>query len=523
MRTEPRRTNGASKEVITIDSDDEEPQHESGAQPAEDEYEDIDDDEDPDCSYPPIIQDLDLLLDSPALHIAIPSITPAGAAQLPEYAQTHIIVAHACANSKIVLTAVPIHPPTAAEKLSRRVDIAEKWLPEIGTIARSLAIRILPIEEHDHDCRVLVATGCASLTMWKVTLNARQRISSPVLQQPRPATKVAFPFSNNQHQLLVCERSGAVRLLDPTQSLIESERPESRDSASEISSGRRDNGRWAMSYCTPFSTSANPSLARRKNILDTAWVLSGRAVMVLLEDGEWGLWDMQGTQAGKNAQDFAHRGYLGSSASADSVEGGKQKKDSTRLAPMTPNTRKTKSENLFSGPEKVIGVAPSGGISVSPTNNRSGTVDESVIMWYNNEIYSIPSMQVFWQRSSGAANNVSGFGSLYTPGFAHITDIDLRNENITSISQFASRSTSSSFSGQINVPRDLLVSTESRFIILQHQDSAAKRGLFQQVAEQPAMQDQRMLDAGELDLGGMDRLLEGMNGGGRARKVGFAN
>jgi hypothetical protein len=245
--------------------------------------------------------------------------------------------------------------------------------------------------------------------------------------------------------------------------------------------------------------------------------------MVLLEDGEWGVWDIAGTaQSGKNVEDFVLRGFLGSSA-PDSMDS-KQKKESTKLAPMTPNTRKTKSENLFSGPSKSMapGVASSGGISVTSTTNRSGTADESVTIWYNNDIHTIPSMYSFWQRSN--TNSTGGFGSLYAPGLTHITDINLMNENITGISQFASNPTATSL-GSMNKQRNLLVSAEHRFIVLQHlSPPTAKSGLFQQPAAPPPLQDQRMLDAGELDLGGMDRMLDTMAGNdGRTRKVGFAS
>ncbi|KAK5172956.1 uncharacterized protein LTR77_003078 [Saxophila tyrrhenica] len=525
QRANPPKTNGASNEVILLDSDDEGQQNQDEAPKAQDQYEDTEDDEDPDCSYPPIIQEVDLEHGSPVLSIAVPAITPAAISQLPQYAQTHIIVTQACANGGIVVTAIGLQPPTEAEKRNGSFQIDEEWLAEGGSIARSLAVRISHNQEHHHGCQILVATAGENLSLWSVAVSQRRSNPKRLLHQPRSTFKVAFPSSRSQGHLLTSERSGAVRMLDHTENRLADGRPESRGSASGPTSGNQAPGRWFMSYCTPFhSSSGGHSLARRKNILDTAWVLSARAILVLLEDGEWGVWDMRGASSGnKSPEEFALHGYLGASSSTELAEAGKQKKGGARLAPMTPNTRRTKSENLFSGPEKVQGVAPSGGISVSPINTRSGAVDESIVMWYNNEIYSITSMQTFWQRSSNPTNSASGFGSLYTPGLTHITDINLMNENITSISQFASRSTSSS-TGQMNVPRDILVSTESRFIILQHQASpTAKRGLFQQVAQQPTMQDQRMLDAGELDLGGMDRLLDGMATGGRTRKVGFAN
>ena len=75
----------------------------------------------------------------------------------------------------------------------------------------------------------------------------------------------------------------------------------------------------------------------------------------------------------------------------------------------------------------------------------------------------------------------------------------------------------------MNMQKDLLVSAEHRFVILQSlRPPVAARQLFQQPAERPALQDQLMLDAGELDVGGMDRMLNSMAADGRTRRVGFA-
>lgn len=148
-------------------------------------------------------------------------------------------------------------------------------------------------------------------------------------------------------------------------------------------------------------------------------------------------------------------------------------------------------------------------------------MDESAILWYNAEVYSIPSLQAFWQRST---NGSGGLGSLYAPGLTHITDVNLGSEAITSISQFAPN-TPSTTSGPMNTQRDLLVSAEYRFIILQAlRPSTPAKSLFQQaLTERPASRDQRMLDAGDLDIGGMDRMLDSMaDGDTRLRKVGFA-
>jgi hypothetical protein len=284
-----------------------------------------------------------------------------------------------------------------------------------------------------------------------------------------------------------------------------------------------------MSYQTPFHALEHnsPALARRKKILSAAWILGGHGILVLLEDGQWGVWDASGSSqaSGKSVQDFTLHGYLNTSSTSEASSNPSQKRNSgPKLAPMTPNTRKAKAENLFAGSSKPVNAASSGGIAVSITQSKAGRLDESVVMWYNNSIYSINSMQSFWQRSQGSGDR-SSFGGLYAPGLTHITDINLMNENITSISQFAQRSIiATSALGQMNVQNDLLVSAEHRYIILQHlRPQGLTREQLQSVADRPVSRDQRMLDVGEADLGGMNRILDGMAGDGRVRRVGFAN
>ena len=350
-------------------------------------------------------------------------------------------------------------------------------------------------------------------------------LQSPSSTQPSvhlnvPGCTPTFQSSPRSHQLLLGDRSSSVRIYDPF-ATISNQRPSSKDSTTAVAAAPV--GRWLMSYHTPFHSSKDgPALARRKKVLDAAWVRGGRAILALLDDGEWGIWDSAGpSQPGKSVEDFAIHGFLGSSSASEGpADAGKQRRSGSKLAPMTPNTRKTKAENLFSGTPKAPGVAASGGISVDVMSTRSGLVDESVIMWFGSDIYSIASMQTFWQRST--TSNSSGFGSLYAPGLTHITDINLMNENITSISQFATKSTITAL-GQINSQRDLLVSAEHRFVILQNlRPAVVAKDALQHASERPASRDQRMLDAGELDLGGVDRMLDSMAGNGRTRKVGFA-
>jgi hypothetical protein len=235
------------------------------------------------------------------------------------------------------------------------------------------------------------------------------------------------------------------------------------------------------------------------------------------------MWDLTNTSPdGKSFGSFNLRGYLSTTGEISTAASSKPRAGTSRLAPTTPNTRKAKAENLFSGAPKATTAVPQGGISVSPSPSRTGLADESVVLWYANEVYTIPSIASFCQRS--ASNEGGNFGSLYGPGLVQLSEINLRNENISAIAQFATAESASNL-GQMNIPRDLFVAAEYQAIVLQSVKAPVPaRGLFQAAAaaaQPPLQQDQRMLDVGELDLGGMDRLLDSMAGT-RPRKVGFA-
>lgn len=346
-----------------------------------------------------------------------------------------------------------------------------------------------------------------------------QDASSRTIPLPHAATQIAFHPSSKSVQLLISDVSGAVRLFDPYAMSISGQpySAEPNDISTDINDAR---GRWIFTLSPPYVLGKS-SAHRRKQILDAKWVMEGKAILVLLEDGEWGFWNLVGPpNPGKTVNDFAISGYLASGA--DTMPSS-QPKNGAKLVPMTPNTRKAKADALFGTAPKAPGVAPRGGISVSMNNNRVRQQDESVIMWYNSDIYAISSLQTFWQRITSSSNN--SFGSLHSPGLMHVRDVDTTHEMITSIDQFPSPSSSNTL-GQFNTQRDLLVAAEHRFIILQDlRQKLPSQTLFQQtIGERPELRDQRVLDSGELDLLGVDRMLDSMAAEkNRSRRVGFAH
>lgn len=499
----------------------------------DEDYDDDEDEQDPDCPYPNILQEVDVNLDAEVLRLAIPILPSSNSSRTIHALQSHGVVAVACGDGSQRVLQFPLAPPSDAAKKDFATSISKTQVsfPSSGSLCSAIAAKIIPSEilnERDEagaSSFLLVTAVTNKLHIYRFSIfneltALNQEATQSTVPLPHRALGISFHPGTRSTQLLVPDVSGAVRIYDPFTPASSSARPSSAGSDSEFPAGLQL-GRWITALHTSF-VSGPPGLAKRKRLLAAQWVLNGKAILVLLEDGEWGMWDITASpQAGKSIESFVLNGFLGASSTSDPAEPTKQRRGQSKLAPMTPNTRKAKAEVLFSGPANIPGVAATGGISVLGSSNRTGQVDESVAMWYNNDIYSIPSLQQFWQRSISSSGGSGGFGSLYAPGLTHITDINLGNEQITSISQFATAATSF---GQMNTQRDLLVSAEHRLLVSQTlRPATPSRQLFQQAAERPAARDQRMLDAGELDLGGMDRMLDTMGqGDARPRRVGFA-
>ena len=500
------------------------------------EYEDEEDETDPDTPYANIIQVMDLTLGSTVLHIATPS-PPSQASQRPAIARDHAIVAVHTADKKVSVLKIPLTPCSSRDVRNVAEAILDDMidLPAGTAMVNDISIKIttrFSTVQEEPESTVCVAIVSDALRLWRLPTTADEVLSEEAVNQriplPAKASKVSYHPSIGSAKVLLVDSQGSVRIYDSSALKDSNNRPSS--SGSTAIEGE-DVGKWIMTFQAPYHALSqdHPSVPARKVILDAKWILGGRAILALLQDGEWGVWDVSAAvQNNKSVGEFVLHGFLGSAAAAAApAESGKQRKGSSKLAPMTPNTRKTKSQNFFSGAPKAPGAVAKGGICVTGNDAATGQTDESVMLWYDGEVYTIPNVQQFWQRSLNVSS--SGVGSLYAPGLSHIPDVSLMNENITSISQFNAK-TSSSGLGQMNTPRDFLVSAEHRFIIHQAtRPPVPSKGLFEKAAATaPAAgltdRDQRMLDAGELDVGGMDRMLDSMANGGaaRTRRVGFA-
>jgi hypothetical protein len=578
----PAQVNGTSNDAIMIiDSDDDEPVKLAPKQAApQAEFEDEEEELDPDQPYPSVVQQVRLPLNAEVLHIAVPQIPIVSALRpadtIPAIFSTKMVFSVVCADSTMRVITLPLSPPSHAAKekpLSAKSYVGEDVVKVHGHqgIARGITMtwtsrseptarkeepedemevdgaddtnatpgrrrrkqqgrsRSRPREGYGYD--LLVASHSSEigglLKIWRFELaEASLNIAHPIapyktLTLRKPATRIAFStaqYPKRRHsQLLVTDSTGSARIYD----LFASTSRTRRTSGSHAAPGA-----FVATFRSTFepvkSTAHTPAiLATRKAIIDAAWTSDGNHILALLADGEWGVWDVDrsGPSPSTDPSAFSLHGFVGTTEKEGYTGATSSPKRSGRslLAPMTPNTRRRKEENLFQGAPSSSLVAGRGGISVASLLSSSGAASEdSVIIWYGSDVYRIADLAKFWARTASASSG----SSLPGPGLAQIQDVTLLGEDVTSISQFDTTLKAS----QMAIPRDTLISAEHRLVITANTSSPLGRDFnarfAQEQAEDMAVRetDQALLAHRELDLGGMERMLDDMEGSGTVSK-----
>ena len=313
-----------------------------------------------------------------------------------------------------------------------------------------------------------------------------------------PATSLSFnpslPGDERNCRLLIAEKKGMVRIvscLDPSTS----------DQCSFLTS------------LYPGLQSPTTGQGSRRHVLDAQWVLGGKAVLVLLADGEWGLWDLEGhgskVHSGTKAPQiltlgalftFAISGYVNdrpNNFEPDNVNS-KNKKSSKPgiLAPTTPGTRRMRQESLFSGPLHQVGGPNHGGLSIV-RGQASNAADEAVLLWHNDNVVLIPSLRTYWANKTKGSANLFGNGTKAEA--RNLSKVSLRGERRTDVALCPATEQNSEYI--------VLVAGESRFVLVQDLSRDAQTTLRRPPSP---LSNQMLLDQGDLDLDGMDRVLSTM-------------
>jgi hypothetical protein len=379
-------------------------------------------------------------------------------------------------------------------------------------------------------------------------------------------TRLAFnpsPYPSERHShLLVSTSNGAVKLYSCIST--KTDRSSRFRRTSDADATREAEGKWLISLYPGFSTPPS-GIHQRKPVLDAQWVLSGKAIIALLSDGEWGIWDIEGAGPGatqslvrgqSNIQgvtggaltSFAINSWITPDSARPTSSSGREPSKPT-LAPMTPHTRKVREQTLFKPSDPAPATLkstlyPNGSISVitSITNARDSHADESIVFNYTTQNIIIPSLLSFWRTKVKTAGTFES-SARFRP--ASLEGISLLKEQQIGLSQFP-QAPSSNYTGSFppsSAPHpDILIIAEHRLHILAapliQAPKPVETGLALAKPAQTKEKDQALLTKGELDIDGMDRILEGMtngignipyggNGGGRVsptkrRRVGFA-
>lgn len=446
------KQNGTSEDTVMIlDSDDDEP---AASKPKDDapfvdkpEFED----EAPNEPYPEVVQTLDLSLGTAGLHIAVLPMPPTNAEDAAwggsDLLKQKLVFAVSCANSEVYLLTLPLTPPSPESKARPELKsglLAGRpgsglWGESMVLLggqtqhSRGLAVTLVkpkpPTSKKEPAApstpRAVVAAhnleGSGTLRLWDVSLDLKTGMAQSAVEAfqteflPSPLSSISFNLTH-MTQLLAVFATRAVRIYDYATPSI---------SPDELSTGPfPSQGSWLLSLYPPFSRGS----PHRKPIVDAAWISRGRAILVLLADGMWGIWDIDGvspsgtTVLGKSNSGvvggattvFAASGYIEGTSPLRAGAPEEKPRQSGEFVPMTPHSRKDAQVSLSSAavPYGRL-VATRGGISVvaHPVSGTMGS-DESVVLWIGTaeHVCVIPGIMSFWsaqiRKSGGGGVNL---------------------------------------------------------------------------------------------------------------------
>ncbi|PYH90566.1 hypothetical protein BO71DRAFT_433752 [Aspergillus ellipticus CBS 707.79] len=575
----PQKAPSASDDAIMIIDSDDESLAETQQTQQEDEPSPQFDDEEPevDPAYPfeGVLRQVDIPLGSRVLELAVPRILPETARSaldpFPPALRQVIIISAVCADYSTRIVTLPLNPPHPIHK-----DLGIQTVSISGGVSHqetprgiSATFTYQEIEQQEQDSSRSLSASRSTPGRWDLLVATHSSESSglliihriPILKEekasgtvyhlcddeietrrrylPAPAVNISFnpsSYPSTRHPtLLVAFHSGCVKIYSCFYMKLSKASRRSSGPQSDFETSETE-GKWLISLYPGFERSPS-GLPQRKTIIDAEWVLGGRAAMVLMSDGEWGVWDVEGagpgTIKGPLQRQSSVQGVSGGSLTAFSVSGrilgalpgasrsepsGPVFEQRPRFAPLTPSTKRLREDTLLKGASTGVAASPSlsGSISVYQTNSwKDPLPDESILLQHGNQSAVIPSLLSLWRNAVKASGT---FDSSNRCRVSAIQDIALMGERLKGIGHLpaASRRTR----GQTF---DMLLTAEHRVLILAPRLTEPETAPATQapVREMPTTEvDQQMLRKGELDVDGMDRLLSGMASANRSLRIG---
>ena len=570
----PSKVDGSAKDdamVIDLSDDDDEPTQ-SDAVTNRAAFEQEEDEVDPSHPYHDILRTIDIPLGSASLCLAEPHL-PADLSDpsaSPGILRDYAVLAVGCADLSIRLVAFPLLPPAVGLSDPAKLGIQIIRLISPGShqdLITSIALTYTAeiddatgdTEDQSSKWSFLVAstscTGSGLLLVHQIPVGGN-RLSSekedmvPIRRQhlrlPLISAKVAFntslyPAERHSTLLIILPDASCVKVYQVfRQPPFNRSRRGSMGTTDSASSTRStpglgaNNGRFLITLLPEFSLStAQDPNQRRKSVLDAKWILGGRAIIVLLQGGEWGVWDLEaaGPVSSTSSQNLIKgqgnvSGIVGGSWTKFAIKGNlpsitnvsKSAKSgptsATGLVPATPHTRKVQAQGLFQGSKEVTRSADapqSGSISTTPSNETRN--DESIIINYGTQNIYILSILSYWksEATSKSAFAASSSGSLVLPS------LRTGGEVIGSISFLPQFSKQQSALFGARTSPNFLAHTPTRLILFvsplveSSEDAEPSTELTRPLPLNLENTDQSLLQHGDLDVDGMDRILEGMD------------
>jgi hypothetical protein len=301
----------------------------------------------------------------------------------------------------------------------------------------------------------------------------------------------SLDFSHTSNNLLLADKTGAARIYSP---------------------GAAD-GSWLLTLHTDFVKSETAKFPSRKAILDAKWVLGGKAVILLLSDGEWGVWDIEGSGPGTSKGILGDKSIKGGSLTPFSISGyidspnikstSRPAVTSSKFAPMTPAARRTV-EPLFGGHH--LQSAAAGQISTAPLPKTSTTspADERVAFWIEDAYAVIPSLRSFWETQQRRGGSL--FGGVSGTKMLRVEGVNLRGERCNGLEQNATDLA-------LGITPELIIAAESRLVIVADPPESREPRTRSRAPtlESSAKQLQIASSSGELDIRGIDQMLDRMD------------
>ncbi|PGH12281.1 hypothetical protein AJ80_06795 [Polytolypa hystricis UAMH7299] len=583
------KPNGAGNDdvIMILDSDEEEPAPEPAKAPVE--FEDEEDEIDPSRPFPSVLRYLDIRLGTKVLALSVPDLIPEGVRSrleaIPPMLSDIILLTATCADGLVKVITLPLipPPPTMEDMTAWGVQIVTLIGGSVQAIPAGVSVTLTCRTPSDKSSqyrsqsqrRSTRSTPDPTSAAWDILVAVHSAEASgilsiyrlPITQRPGPPhptyTLTPEPIIPTQQQYLPspvktmcfnpcqypCERHSDL-LLSFANGYVKTysclshkalKAPTDRQNSVAGVDDKDTEGRWLITLFPEFEQDTS----QRKSVVDARWVLGGKAIIVLLTDGTWGVWDVENSGLGKREQTgFLQAGNTESKTASGSISSfavsgrvlastpstktllsaAEPSTSKSKFAPMTPSTRRFREDTLFKGShDNISSQSTRGTISVTATSlSREGHIDESILIWHGDQNIRVPSLLSLW-RSNLKSTGIFDPSSRYKP--LPIANLNLLGEIQNGISQlpsFPSKHDSGKERGDQNevAKPDILVTAEHQLIILtpglsapEVQETGSAMGQQKDILA-TGVGDQYMLKRGELDLEGMDRVLAGMTNGG---------